>query len=150
LIAGPKGFRSREERMSGFVEGLKACGIELPSELRFDGAYTFESGVAGAEALLSRKPPPTAIFASNDEMAAGVYQVARQMGLSVPEDISIIGFDDTPVSSRLWPPLTTVRWPIRDMGRAAARKLLGSDEPIELEIPAHLVKRESSSPPRKR
>jgi LacI family transcriptional regulator len=150
IIAGPKGFRSREERLTGFIEGLKACGIELPNELRFDGAYTFESGVAGAEVLLSRKPPPTAIFASNDEMAAGVYQVARQMGLSVPEDISIIGFDDTPVSSRLWPPLTTVRWPIRDMGRAAARKLLGSDEKVDLELPAHLVKRESSSPPRKR
>src|SRR5690606_10729065 len=115
LIAGPKGFRSREERRAGFLEGLKTCGIELPADLCFDGAFTFESGVAGAEALLTRKPRPTAIFASNDEMAAGVYQVARQMGLSVPEDLSIIGFDDTPVSSRLWPPLTTVRWPILEM-----------------------------------
>lgn len=150
VIAGPKGFRSREERRSGFLEGLKACGIEVPSDLCFDGAYTFESGVEGAEALLARKQRPTAIFASNDEMAAGVYQVARQMGLSVPEDLSIIGFDDTPVSSRLWPPLTTVHWPILEMGRAAAQKLLGvQDSAAPLVVPAHLVKRESSSPPRK-
>lgn len=150
LIAGPKGFRSREERRAGFMDGLKACGIDLPTDLCFDGAYTFESGAAGAEVLLARKPRPTAIFASNDEMAAGVYQVARQMGLSVPGDLSIIGFDDTPVSSRLWPPLTTVHWPILEMGRAAARKLLGADDGApELEVPAHLVKRESSSPPAK-
>jgi LacI family transcriptional regulator len=148
LIAGPKGFRSREERRAGFMDGLKACGIDLPPDLCFDGAYTFESGIAGAEALLSRKPRPTAIFASNDEMAAGVYQVARQMGLSIPQDLSIIGFDDTPVSSRLWPPLTTVRWPILDMGRLAAKKLLGASEAMaELVAPARLVKRESSSSP---
>ena len=70
------------------------------------------------------KNRPTAIFACNDEMAAGVYQVAREMGLSIPEDLSIVGFDDTPVSSRLWPPLTTIRWPIVEMGRSAAAKLL--------------------------
>lgn len=146
LIAGPKGYRSREERRAGFIEGLKACGIELPADLCFDGAYTFESGVAGAEALLSRKPRPTAIFASNDEMAAGVYQVARQMGLSVPGDLSIIGFDDTPVSSRLWPPLTTVRWPILEMGKLAAKKLMGvSGAAEELVLPAVFVKRESST-----
>ncbi len=149
FVAGPKGFRSREERRAGFVAGLKAAGLDLPSELCVDGAYTFESGVAAAAALLALKPRPTAIFASNDEMAAGVYQGARQLGLSVPDDLSIIGFDDTPVSSRLWPPLTTVHWPILEMGRAAARKLLLGAVDGDVVVPAHLVERNSAAPPRR-
>jgi len=149
FIAGPKGFRSREERRAGFVAGLKAAGLDLPGEFCFDGAYTFESGAAAATALLALKPRPTAIFASNDEMAAGAYQAARQIGLSVPEDLSIIGFDDTPVSSRLWPPLTTVHWPILEMGRAAARKLLTDEDGDDTPVPAHLVQRSSAVAPRK-
>jgi LacI family transcriptional regulator len=149
LIAGPKGFRSREERRRGFIEGLEASGLKLDAELCFDGAYTFESGVAGAAALLRRSPRPTAIFASNDEMAAGAYQAAREIGLSVPDDVSIVGFDDTPISSRLWPALTTVHWPILEMGQAAARKLVGEADPAEadLVVPARLVVRQSSAPP---
>lgn len=152
LIAGPKGFRSREERRAGFIDGLKERGLRLPAELCYDGAYTYESGVAGAEVLLRQKPRPTAIFASNDEMAAGIYQVARQLGLSVPGDLSIVGFDDTPMSARLWPPLTTVRWPILEMGEAAARKLLGAEAPqkSDLVVPARFVVRQSSAAPSKR
>jgi LacI family transcriptional regulator len=115
-----------------------------------DGAYTYESGVAAAEKLLRRKPRPTAIFASNDEMAAGVYQAARQFNLAIPRDLSIVGFDDTPVSMRLWPALTTVRWPILDMGRAAAEKLLGAEGAREVDaspFPAHLIVRDSTAPP---
>lgn len=151
FIAGPKGFRSRKERQEGFVEGLRSKGLSLAKELCVDGAYTFESGVAAAETLLSRKARPTAIFASNDEMAAGVYQVARQRGLSIPGNLSVVGFDDTPVSSRLWPALTTVRWPILEMGRAAAAKLIRSSEAPAMEtvepFPAHFVRRGSTAPP---
>jgi LacI family transcriptional regulator len=125
-IQGPPGFRSRRERYQGFTEALQKRGLKLSADCVTDGAYTFESGVAAAEILLSRRPRPTAIFAANDEMAAGVYQVARALSLSVPRDLSIVGFDDTPVSSRLWPPLTTVRLPIIEMGQAAARKLLSA------------------------
>jgi LacI family transcriptional regulator len=104
--------------------------------------------VAAAEKLLRMKPRPTAIFASNDEMAAGVYQAARQLNLAIPRDLSIVGFDDTPVSSRLWPPLTTVRWPILDMGRAAAKKLLSEEgEAGAQPFLAHLIVRESTAPP---
>jgi LacI family transcriptional regulator len=148
LIAGPPGYRSRTERREGFVQGLRAHGLDLPPDLIVDGAYTYESGVAAAEKLLRLKPRPTAIFASNDEMAAGVYQAARQLNLAIPRDLSIVGFDDTPVSSRLWPPLTTVRWPILDMGRAAAKKLLSEEgEAGAQPFLAHLIVRESTAPP---
>ncbi len=150
FIAGPPGFRSREERRLGFLAGLKEHGIDLPAQYSIDGAYTYESGIAAAEKLLKLNPRPTAIFASNDEMAAGVYHAARQLGLSIPADLSVVGFDDTPVSRRLWPPLTTVRWPIHDMGRAAAQHLLNaaSDQPADDDnavFPAFLVERESTA-----
>ena len=150
FIAGPPGFRSREERRNGFFAGLKDRGIDLPARNSVDGAYTYESGIAAAEKLLSLTPRPTAIFASNDEMAAGVYHAARQLGLSIPGDLSVVGFDDTPVSRRLWPPLTTVRWPIHDMGRAAAQHLLraSSDQPPDDDnavFPALLVERQSTA-----
>ena len=74
--------------------------------------------------MLDLSPRPTAIFASNDEMAAGVVHAARERGIAVPEELSIIGFDDTPIAGHIWPPLTTVRWPIVSMARAAALKLL--------------------------
>jgi LacI family transcriptional regulator len=154
FVAGPPGFRSRKERQAGFVEGLKSRGLDLPAELCVDGAYTYESGVAAGQQLLSRNPRPTAIFASNDEMAAGVYEVARKMGLAIPGDLSVVGFDDTPVSRRLWPPLTTVRWPILEMGQAAAEKLLRAStgappngETAAASFPAHFVVRDSTAPP---
>ncbi|MGD9967992.1 MAG: LacI family DNA-binding transcriptional regulator [Hyphomonadaceae bacterium] len=151
FIAGPPGFRSREERRDGFYAGLKEHGIEVPPRYSVDGAYTYESGIEAGERLLKLKPRPTAIFASNDEMAAGVYHAARQLGLSIPGDLSVVGFDDTPVSRRLWPPLTTVRWPIHEMGRAAAQHLLraATDQPPADDkaiFPAFLVERESTAP----
>ena len=74
--------------------------------------------------LLARTPRPTAIFAGNDEMAAGVYRTAYLRGVKIPDELSVVGFDDSPLASRLWPSLTTVRQPIRDMGRMAAEKLV--------------------------
>jgi LacI family transcriptional regulator len=123
LIAGPHGFRSARERRLGFEEALSKAGIALPRSMIADGNYTFESGLTAAERLLDLMPRPTAIFASNDEMAAGVMHAARQRGLDIPKDLSIVGFDDTPVAAHVWPPLTTVRWPIASMARSAALKL---------------------------
>lgn len=124
LVAGPHGFRSAAERRRGFEAALAEKGLKLPRSLMAHGNYTFESGLTAADRLLDLTPRPTAIFASNDEMAAGVLHAARQRGLSVPEDLSIIGFDDTPIAAHIWPPLTTVRWPIAAMARSAALKLL--------------------------
>jgi LacI family transcriptional regulator len=88
------------------------------------GTYRFESGKAAGEKLLAADIPPTAVFSSNDEMAAGILHAARERGLNVPDDLSIIGFDDTATAAHIWPPLTTVRWPIRAMAKTAAAKLI--------------------------
>jgi LacI family transcriptional regulator len=124
LIAGPHGFRSARERRLGFEDALSGAGIALPRSMIADGNYTFDSGITAGERLLDVMPRPTAIFACNDEMAAGVIHAARQRGLDVPRDLSIIGFDDTPIAAHIWPPLTTVRWPIASMARSAALKLI--------------------------
>ena len=134
LVGGPHGFRSARERRLGFEDALSAAGINLPRSMIADGNYTFESGLIAADRLLDVMPRPTAIFSSNDEMAAGVVHAARQRGLDVPRDLSIVGFDDTPIAAHIWPPLTTVRWPIASMARSATLKLIAGhgapeDEP---------------------
>ncbi|MEO5772952.1 MAG: LacI family DNA-binding transcriptional regulator [Sphingomicrobium sp.] len=154
MIKGPHGFRSATERRLGFEDALRDAGIKLPKSLTAEGNYRFESGLAAANRLLDLSPRPTAIFASNDEMAAGVVHAARQRDLSVPEDLSIIGFDDTSIAAHMWPPLTTVRWPIISMARSAALKLVGDmihpdsevDEPSM--FVSTLVRRASVAPPR--
>ena len=124
FISGPELFRSSAVRGGGFREGLAERGLTLDDRYVAVGAYTFESGVEAAKTLLALDPPPTAIFTGNDEMALGVFKVARDMGLEIPRDLSVVGYDDLPMASRVWPNLTSVRLPIRDMGRWAAEKLL--------------------------
>jgi len=153
LIEGPDGFRSARERRLGFEDAMSAAGIALPRSLIARGNYTFETGVTAAGRLLDLSPRPTAIFASNDEMAAGVIFAARERNIAVPDELSVVGFDDTPIAAHIWPPLTTVRWPIVSMARAAARKLLGdfvggeASEPEPSELPSTLIKRASVAPP---
>lgn len=125
LVQGPHGFRSAAERRLGFEDALRSAKLKLPRSLIAEGNYRFESGIEAGNRLLDLAPPPTAIFASNDEMAAGVLHAARQRGLDVPKDLSIVGFDDTAIAAHIWPPLTTVRWPIMSMARSAALKLVG-------------------------
>ena len=150
LIEGPDGFRSAFERREGFLAAMQAHGLAVPSEARAQGTYRFDSGIAAASRLLAAAERPTAIFASNDEMAAGAFHAARQRELKVPEDLSIIGFDDSPIAAHIWPPMTTVGWPVREMGRAAALKLImpGDASASQFRFPARLVKRLSVAPPR--
>jgi LacI family transcriptional regulator len=124
LVTGPDGFRSALERRAGWQEALLADGLPCGEDLIAEGNYTFDSGLAAGELLLASANPPTAIFASNDVMAAGVLHAVRARGLEVPTDISIVGFDDTAIAATIWPPLSTVRWPIRAMAQSAARKLI--------------------------
>jgi LacI family transcriptional regulator len=149
-IRGPLTFRSSHERLRGFEEGLAEFGLALDPKLVLEGGYTFESGVACAQQLLERPPSarPTAVFAGNDEMAVGVYQAARRAGFGVPEDLSIVGFDDTPMASRIWPPLTTVRLPIREMGKAAAALLVHeqAEKPNLVAFKPEIVVRQSTAP----
>jgi LacI family transcriptional regulator len=124
FVRGPEGFRSSEEREAGFRAAMAEANLQPDPALCVTGTYRFGSGLATGEILLSSNPRPTAIFVSNDEMAAGVMHVAHRMGLVVPKDISIIGFDDSPTASQIWPALSTVRWPITEMGSLAAHKLV--------------------------
>jgi LacI family transcriptional regulator len=152
FISGPPTFRSSHERRGGFEEELKDRKLALPAEYVMQGAYTFETGISCGAELLKRHPRPTAIFASNDEMAAGVLHAIRRAGLKCPEDVSVVGFDDFQIASNVWPPLTTVRTPTREIGRMAAEKLIGlgaeddhSREAAPATSPA-LVVRDSSGP----
>ncbi|QUL38158.1 LacI family DNA-binding transcriptional regulator [Erythrobacter sp. JK5] len=150
LIEGPEGFTSPRERRAGFEEAMEAAGLALDPQLVRPGQYTFESGVEAGQSLIDAGNPPTAIFASNDEMAIGVMIAARRSGLLIPDDLSIVGFDDTPLSSHVWPPLTTVHWPIVAMARTAARKLVAPDDKDVQRrwlLRSELVERASVIPP---
>lgn len=150
LIAGPPGFRSTLERRRGFLEAMRRHGLETPAELLAQGEYTFDSGITAAEQLLTAAPRPSAIFASNDEMAAGALHAARQLGMEVPEEVSLVGFDDSPIAAHIWPPLTTVRWPIRAMAKAAALKLVHPEAAAQQPslFLSDLVRRASVQPPK--
>ncbi|HRK63931.1 MAG TPA: LacI family DNA-binding transcriptional regulator [Terricaulis sp.] len=154
FISGPPTFRSSHERRGGFEEELRDRKLALPADYIMQGAYTFETGLSCAAELLKRDPRPTAIFAANDEMAAGALHAIRRAGLDCPGDVSVIGFDDFQIASSVWPPLTTVRTPTREIGRMAAEKLMRlssgetSSEPPEAPpgtSPA-LVVRDSTGP----
>ncbi len=151
FIAGTPQYRSAQERRRGFADGLARHGLALDPDYYAQGAYTFESGQECAEKLLSLPNPPTAIFACNDEMAVGVYRVAYRRGIAIPQQLTVVGFDDSPLASRICPALSTVRSPIRDMGRMAAEKLIQRiaqpDAKLrETIVQPHLVVRESSGP----
>jgi LacI family transcriptional regulator len=153
LISGPPTFRSSLERRKGFERGLAERGLTLDASLVRPGGYTYESGVAAARELLALKPPPTAIFALNDEMAAGVYTSAHEAGLSIPGDLSVVGFDDAPIASRLWPPMTSVRLPLRDMGRLAGQLLTAhtdAERAAAHDVKPELIVRASTAEPPRR
>jgi LacI family transcriptional regulator len=126
FILGNPDHAAIADRFKGFQDGLRACGLKLDKKLVVQGLNSFGSGVQAARQLLQAPEDkrPTAIFASNDEMAAGVLSVAHQMGLAIPEDLSVAGFDDAPLASQVWPALTTIRQPIPAMSAAAAQLLL--------------------------
>jgi LacI family transcriptional regulator len=111
-------------RLRGYQDALHDSGVALNEELVKDGNFRFESGADAAEQLLRQKDRPTAIFASNDEMAAGAVATAHRLGVSIPRELSVVGFDDVPYATITWPALTTVHQPIVEMGAAAAGLLI--------------------------
>ena len=131
---------------------MEKADLETPSCRTVQGDFTFHSGIEAARLLLSLKDEerPTAIFSSNDDMAAAVYLVAGQMGISVPKDLSVCGFDDTPLAQTIYPPLTTVRQPIYKMGYEAVHQL--ARKPDDLKDAANILDfeikvRDSVAPP---
>ena len=146
-------------KSSGQCDGStsKCAGLVTPRSFVsvYTGDFYHESGFTGGRQFLGLPEPPTAVFASSDQMAFGVYEAARQHGLRVPSDLSIVGFDDLPEAPWASPPLTTVRQPLAEMGGLAARTVLRlvRGEPIEtlrIELSTQLVVRESTAPPRAR
>ena len=119
-------------RHQGYLRAMKTHRLAVDPELVHQGQFTFESGVEAAHHLLSRRTRPSAVFASNDDMALGVLASAQRLGLSVPGDLSIAGFDDSTAAGLVWPPLTTVRQPMDQMARVAVEMLIAAnrnDEP---------------------
>jgi LacI family transcriptional regulator len=152
FIAGPRSLLCSRARLDGYRAGLEAAGIELADILVRQGDFYTESGFGGGNALLDLRDAPTAIFASSDQMAFGVYEAVRQHGLRVPDDVSVVGFDDLPEVRWASPPLTTVRQPLAEMGILAARTVLrlAQGEQVEsprVELATTLVVRDSTAPP---
>jgi LacI family transcriptional regulator len=111
-------------RADGFFDAMAEAGLTVASEDIAEGLFTYRSGLAAAQALLGRPQRPSALFCSNDDMAAAALAVAHGLGLRIPEDLSVAGFDDTPVATTVWPELTTIRQPVTAMGRTAVTQLV--------------------------
>jgi LacI family transcriptional regulator len=155
FIEGPPRLLCSRARLDGYRAALEVAGVALDGALVREGDFYHESGFAGGAALLDLPDPPTAIFASSDQMAFGVYEAVRRRGLRVPDDVSVVGFDDLPEVRWSSPPLTTVRQPLAEMGVLAARTVLRlaegeGTESASVELATELVVRESTAPPAER
>jgi LacI family transcriptional regulator len=157
FIEGHAAHTASGERLAGFKAALEGAGISLDQSLIVPGDFNYRSGLAAAERLFNLPNPPTAIFASNDDMAAAATTVAHRRHLDVPTDVTICGFDDTDFAQSIWPELTTIHQPISDMAAAAvetlvdrikARRAGSRDKRQERLMNFTMVKRESDAPPR--
>ena len=124
FVTGHGDHKAVGNRFAGYQDGLERCGIKFRKELVVAGDNSIGSGEVAADRLLKRRRPPTAIFAANDDMAAGILRVAHRRGIAVPEDLSVAGFDDIPLAQQIFPALTTVRQPLREMAEHAAGMLI--------------------------
>ncbi len=159
FIAGNPNQTASARRCDGYRRGLAESGIGFDPELVVEGLFTYRSGLDAAERLLELKQKPSAIFAANDDMAAAAVAVAHRHGLDVPSDITVCGFDDTPLATTIWPELTTIHQPIRDMSKAAMELLAGEirarrgpvrPAPKHLLLDYTFVRRQSDAAPRRR
>ncbi len=152
FITGALAIRSAVDRLRGYKASLVDCDIPVREELVIKGDYQQQTGYETTKSLLQRvDPPPTAIFASNDLSAFGAMDAARECGLRIPDDISIIGFDDIPQASFVYPKLTTVRQPLAQMGQVAVKVLMERIEdqsrlPQRVALATQLVIRDSCGP----
>lgn len=151
-VGGTTGAACNQARLQGFRGAMEAAGARIPRGYVQAGTFMYEDGLVAGAALLDLPQPPTAVFAANDEMALGVLEAARTRGIRVPQELSVIGFDDTEVARVASPPLTTVAQPLRRMGSVALRTALrlGAGERVDshhVELATELVVRESTAPP---
>jgi LacI family transcriptional regulator len=138
-------------RLAGYRDGLERAGLKEDPAYMVQGRFSFESGVAAMRQLLALPRRPTAIFAADDDMAVGAIWAAAEAGVSIPRDISVCGFDDTTIATQVWPPLTTIHQPVREMGRRATQELLlrvlNRGEPRMVEVDYEMRIRASTAPP---
>ncbi|WP_426359303.1 LacI family DNA-binding transcriptional regulator [Pseudocolwellia sp. HL-MZ19] len=155
FISGDYSHRSSHERKVGYIQALEKYDLTVDKIYQIDGSYSFESGVEGAKKLIALQIPPTAIFACNDEIAAGALFSVRLNGLEVPKQMAIAGFEDSPFSRQTWPKLTTAAQPINEIAKKAAASLIqlvtnqrikksATVEMPHLHFKPQLVKREST------
>ena len=153
VIGGPDWILCSRARLDGYRAAMDEAGVPVDPRLVSHGQFHVREGIEKGRALLRRPDRPTAIFAGNDLQALGVYQAARELRLHIPEDLSVVGFDDLPVARWVGPPLTTIRQPLVDMAVAAAELVLrmaDGESPAQprVELATELVIRESTAPPR--
>lgn len=151
FIKGLRGHVSAESRFDGFMAALAETGLGADDVVATRGTFTFKSGLECAQRILGGERPISALVCANDDMAAGALLAAHKAGLRIPEELAITGFDDTPVSEIVWPPLTTIHQPLRQMGERAVEWLTqaiggANDDPARQTVAHRLVVRESSCP----
>lgn len=148
FVVGERSYAASGQRLAGHIRALGEAGVDVDLALIRQGEFDVASGEAAGEALLSLAEPPTAIFASSDDMAAGVLAAAHRRGIAVPAALSVAGFDDGPTARIVWPALTTVRQPVRALAIAATDLLLAPDGDRSPRRIAHeLVLRASTAAP---
>jgi LacI family transcriptional regulator len=156
FIKGHPNHVASHDRYRGFCDALNEAGLDCEKAPAEQGYFSYRSGLIAGERILSRANPPSAIFASNDDMAAATISVAHRRGLNVPQDLSIVGFDDTALATSIWPELTTVKQPIAAMAEAALELLIadlrrrrsGTPQKFVERVLSHaMIIRESSGPP---
>jgi LacI family transcriptional regulator len=154
FLSGHPAHLAVQQRTAGFLRAMTEAGIAIEPELIATGFNSFTCGIEAGKRLLSLPNKPTAIFAANDEMAAGVLTIAHDHHLSVPRDLSLVGFDDIPLATQLWPTLTTVGQPIKEMASRATEilmEIVSGREPHDAsrveKIAAKLIHRQSTAVP---
>lgn len=155
FVTGHPEMGCSQDRLAGYTTALTEAGLGVDPDLIREGDFHQPRGYSAAVELLALPDPPTAIFASNDVSAFGVMEAVRDHGKRIPDDVSIMGFDDIPQAGQVHPPLTTVRQPLEQMGRTAAQMLLEllkdpERRPEKIELPTELIVRNSTKPPKDR
>lgn len=152
MIAGRENTATTERRIQGYLLALEDAGIQIRQDWVVHAGYQYLPARDAGEELLKQENRPTAIFAANDDMAAGVIAAAYKLGLSVPDDVSVAGFDDSVIATVVWPQLTTVRQPVQEMAALAVSRIVttlrDSDEDTDMNgvVPSELIIRDSTGP----
>jgi DNA-binding LacI/PurR family transcriptional regulator len=149
-LRGPARSDTAKRRLAGYRKALRAAGIRPDPELELDTGYTTESGAEAMTRLLESRPRPTAVVVANVAAAIGALSAARLLGIRVPEEVSVVAIHDIPLAANLYPPLTTVRMPLAEMGREGVLALFADDaewaDQIVVRDPTELIVRESTAP----